>query len=107
MRICLVAFLSMLAAVTVAAQTPSAGVTGRVTGGSGAVVPGAFIKLTNLDTAISQQAVTNESGDFVIPYVNPGRYMLEAQAAGFRNHKHQDFTLVVDQVLRLDIQLEV
>ncbi len=107
MKIYPLAFVLMLAAVTVFGQTPSASVTGRVTDATGAVFPGATIKVTNLDTNISQQAVSNEAGDFVIPYLNPSRYTLEAQAPGFRTYKHEDFTLVVNQTLRLDIRLEV
>src|SRR5689334_20718563 len=93
MRICPLIFGSMLATLSVSAQTPSAGLTGRVTDTTGAVFPGAIIKVTNLDTDISQQTVSNETGDFVIPYLNPARYTLEAQAPGFRTYKHQDFTL--------------
>jgi hypothetical protein len=107
MKIYLLAFALLFAAVTVAAQTPSAGVTGRVTDATGAVIPGATIKVTNLDTNISQQAASNEAGDFVIPYLNPARYTLEAQAPGFRSYKQEAFTLVVSQTLRLDIRLEV
>src|SRR5262245_41908373 len=107
MRICPLALVSMLAAVTVSAQTPSAGLTGRVTDATGAVFPGAIIKVTNLDTRLSQQTISNEDGDFVIPYLNPARYMLEAQALGFRTYKHQDFTLAVNQMLRIDVRLEV
>src|SRR5215475_12338754 len=103
----LLALVLMLAAVTASAQTPSASVTGRVTDATGAVFPGAIIKVTNLDTDLSQQAISNEIGDFVIPYLNPSRYTLEAQAPGFRTYKHEDFTLVVNQTLRLDIRLEV
>jgi len=89
------------------AQTPSAGVVGRITDPSGAVVPGVAIKITNLDTNISQRGTSNESGDFNIPFLNPGRYVLEASATGFRTHKQAEFALVVDQLLRLDIKLEV
>src|SRR5262245_24843744 len=107
MRICPLALVSVLAAVTISAQTPSAGVTGRVTDATGAVFPGAIIKVKTLDTDLSQQAVSNETGDFVIPYLNPARYLLEAQAPGFRTYKHQDFTLAVNQMLRIDVRLEV
>src|SRR5215510_13620713 len=103
MRICPLVLVSMLAAVTVSAQTPSASVTGRVTDATGAVFPGAIVKVTNLDTNLSQQAISNEVGDFVIPYLNPARYMLEAQASGFRTYKHEDFTLAVNQMLRIDV----
>jgi len=107
MQIYTLVFALLLSAAAVSAQTPSAGVIGRVTDPTGAVVPGATIKVTNLDTNIGQQAVSNESGDFVIPYLNPARHALEAQAAGFRTYKHEAFTLVVNQTLRLDIRLEV
>lgn len=89
------------------AQTPSASVVGRVTDPTGAVIPGVSIKITNLDTNISQPGSSNEIGDFTIPYLNPGRYALEASAPGFRTYKHAEFTLAVDQVLRIDIPLEV
>ncbi|MGH9931049.1 MAG: carboxypeptidase-like regulatory domain-containing protein, partial [Pyrinomonadaceae bacterium] len=72
------AFALLLAATTVSAQTPSAGVTGRVTDAAGAVVPGATIRVTNVDTNLSQQTVANETGDFVLPYLNPATYALEA-----------------------------
>jgi len=101
----LVAFI--LVVVSVAAQTPSASVVGRVTDATGAVVPGVSIKVTNLDTNISQPGSSNEVGDFTIPYLTPGRYSLEAQSPGFRAYKRSEFTLAVDQVLRLDISLEV
>ncbi len=89
------------------AQTPSASVVGRVTDPTGAVIPGVSIKITNLDTNISQPGSSNEIGDFTIPYLNPGRYALEASAPGFRTYKRAEFTLAVDQVLRIDIPLEV
>src|ERR1044071_2334090 len=107
MRIYLLVFALLLATATVAAQTPSAGVTGCVMEATGALITGATIKVTNLDTNISQQTVSNEAGDFVIPYLNPARYALEAQATGFRTYKREAFTLVVNQTLRLDIRLEV
>ncbi|MEK7833105.1 MAG: carboxypeptidase-like regulatory domain-containing protein, partial [Acidobacteriota bacterium] len=61
MKIHGLAFALLLAAVAVSnpvfGQTPSAGVTGRVTDAVGAVVPGAVIRVTNLDTNISRQTV--------------------------------------------------
>jgi len=102
----LIAGLGVLAAM-LTAQTPSSSVVGRVTDPTGAVIPGVSIKVTNLDTNLSQQASSNEAGDFTIPYLRPGRYTLEAVAAGFRTYRHSEFTLVVDQALRLDLPLEL
>lgn len=97
----------LAAAAGLLGQTPSASVVGRVTDPSAAVVPGVSIKVTNLDTNISQQASSNQAGDFTVLYLNPGRYSLEAAAAGFRTYKHSEFILLVDQALRLDIPLEI
>ncbi len=107
MKIYALAFALLLIVAPVSAQTPSAGVTGRVTDANGAVVPGVTIKVTNLDTNLTRQTVTNESGDFVLPYLNPASHSLEAQAAGFRTYKRDNFTLAVNQMLRIDIRLEV
>ncbi len=102
----IIVVLCGLAAIC-AAQSPTARVTGRVTDPAGAVVPGVAVKITNLDTNISQPAASNAVGDYTVPYLNPGRYTLEATFAGFRAHKLAEFRLAVDQELRLDIRLEV
>src|SRR6266571_2712086 len=102
---CIIGLLAVAASLS--GQTPSASVVGRVTDPSAAVVPGVSIKVMNLDTNIGQQTSSNQAGDFTVPYLNPGRYLLEAVAAGFRAYKHAEFTLLVDQALRLDIALEI
>ena len=99
--------LLIAAGLGMSAQTPSASVVGRVTDATGAVIPGVAIKIMSLDTNIAQQGASNSVGDFTIPYLNPGRYMLEATATGFRTYKHTEFSLSLDQTLRLDISLEI
>lgn len=99
--------LAVLVPLTGEAQTPSATVVGRVTDPASAVVPGVTILLTNVDTNIVQRGVSNEIGDFTIPYLPPGRYMLEAKREGFRTHRRSDFVLAVDQTLRIGIALEI
>jgi hypothetical protein len=98
---------ALLAAGALWAQTPSASVVGRVTDATGAVVPGVAVKITNLDTNQTLTGVSNEVGDYTVPYLHPGRYTLEAQSQGFRAYKHAEFSLQVDQALRLDIALEI
>jgi hypothetical protein len=98
------ALLFGLAAIGLS-QNPSATVVGRITDPTGAVVPGVSVKVTNVDTNQLQQAKSNESGDFTIPYLNPGRYTLEAALAGFRTFRQAAFTLAIEQELRIDIAL--
>jgi outer membrane receptor protein involved in Fe transport len=103
----LLSALALALAFCAAAQTPSATVVGRATDPAGAVVPGVTIKVTNVDRNVSQSGLSNDSGDFTVPYLNPGRYTLEAKVNGFHGYRHSDFILALDQTLRIDIPLEV
>src|SRR2546426_9065648 len=107
MRFTLVALLFLIFAATAAGQTSSATVVGRVTDPSGAVIPGVNIKITNLDTNAARQSTSNGAGDYTVPYLTPGRYALEAAVEGFRSYKRTEFTLEVDQSLRIDIPMQV
>ncbi|MGH8247748.1 MAG: carboxypeptidase regulatory-like domain-containing protein, partial [Gammaproteobacteria bacterium] len=99
--------LFLLCAVTAAGQTPSASVVGRVTDPSGAVIPGVLVHITNRDTNGARQVSSNHAGEYTIPFLEPGRYALEATIAGFRAYKRPAFTLEVGQVLRIDIPMQV
>jgi outer membrane receptor protein involved in Fe transport len=107
MRLLSVLLTGLVLAAGAGAQTSAATVVGRVTDATGAVVPGVAIKVTNVATNIAQQGSSNEVGDFTIPYLNPGRYVLEALATGFHTYKHAEFELEVGQVLRIDIPLAI
>ncbi|MBY0507936.1 MAG: carboxypeptidase regulatory-like domain-containing protein [Bryobacteraceae bacterium] len=96
-----------LVAGTAWSQTASARVAGRITDGTGAVIPGVAVTITNLGTNQGQSVTSGESGDFTILYLTPGRYELEAKSEGFRTHKQAAFSLALDQGLRLDIRMEV
>jgi hypothetical protein len=98
---------AFLATVSAIAQTPTASVVGRVVDPSGAVVPGISVKISNVETNRSSQVTTNAVGDYTVPFLIPGRYVLEATGAGFRTYKHAEFTLQLDQELRIDIVPEV
>ncbi|MEZ5356453.1 MAG: TonB-dependent receptor [Bryobacteraceae bacterium] len=92
---------------TALGQTPSGTVVGRVTDPSGAVVPGVAVQITHIDTNVGQKSFSNEAGEFTLPYLQPGRYRIEAASDGFRTYRREEFTLAVEQVLRIDIPLEV
>src|SRR3954452_13980644 len=89
------------------AQTPTAQVTGRVTDASDAVVPGASVVLVNTETGLIGKAVSNDTGYYTVSLLPPGEYRLRVQKEGFRTVTRAAVTLVVDQVARLDFQLDV
>jgi len=56
------------------AQSTTADVVGTVTDPSGAVVPGAKVTITNLETQVKEVTKSNQTGDYVFNLVDPGRY---------------------------------
>lgn len=100
------AFLaSTLAAVTYAQST--AQITGAVTDASGAVIPGAAVTVTNEQTGIASETVSNHSGDYTVPFLQPGTYRLQAQKQGFRSFTRAGIQLQVAQGIKLDVRLEL
>lgn len=77
--------LMLLAALAfaLAAQTGAGRVQGTVKDSSDAVVPGAAVAMENLATGNRFQTQSNANGFFVFTSVQPGRYRLMAEAAGF------------------------
>src|SRR5207245_764899 len=62
----------------------TAQISGTVKDPSGAVLPGVDITVTQTDTGIARNAVTNETGSYVLPNLAVGPYKLEAALPGFR-----------------------
>jgi hypothetical protein len=89
------------------AQTPTAVVTGTVLDSSGAVVPGATVKVVNQDTNIVSAKQTNGAGLFTIINLLPGRYVLTVTKAGFKTVALPVFELEVNQTLNQSITMPV
>ena len=97
--------LAALFAGTLLAQT--AQFTGRITDPSQAVIPGAEVQVTNLDTGIVRAARANAEGYFTVPLLPPGKYSISTRANGFRPVSRSGMTLDEGQVQRFDITMEV
>src|ERR1700694_3717658 len=61
-------------------------VTGRVTDQQGAVLTGAQIMLTGVDTGAVHKAVTNDDGIYTLPNLPIGAYTFETAAPGFQTY---------------------
>ncbi len=79
-----IAFVLLLTNVLVAQQDPRGRIEGRVTDTSGAVVPNASVKASNLATGVASNGVTNQQGLYEIPFLNPGEYSLQVEISGFK-----------------------
>jgi len=87
-----------------------AGATGTILGtvmdNSGAVVANAKVTITNLATGITKNTTTSSSGDFTVPYLQPGTYKVEVEAPGFQKSVLQNIGLVVAQEARANVTLK-
>jgi len=82
-------------------------VTGRVTDPSSAVIPGASVTLTNVNTNAVRSVVTTEAGSYTFPSVAPGLYRMRTELAGFKAAASEPFEVQVQQVVRLDVTLQL
>jgi len=79
---------------------------GTVTDNSGAVVAGAGVDVTNLATSVTKHTESTSTGDFTIPYLQPGTYRVTVQAAGFQKSVVDNIGLVVGQQARADVVMK-
>src|SRR5258707_3710 len=86
---------------TALAQTELAGVYGRVTDPSGAVITDAEVEIKNVETSLSTTVKTNQDGLYTIPSLRPGHYLINVRKPGFKSVTVTELTLnVQDNVVR-------
>ena len=88
------------------AQTDTGRVTGTVADTTGAVIPGASVTLTNVDTGAAQSATSGADGNFNFSAVTRGNYKVAAVKDGFQTTQ-QSFTLQVSQVQTIEFHMAV
>src|SRR6266702_589040 len=88
------------------AQGAAGTILGQVSDISGAVIPGAKITITESDTNVSHTAITGPTGNYRVPYLNPGHYTVRVEATGFGGTLIQHINLQVDQTERADAVLK-
>src|SRR5271156_2860816 len=102
----LIAFLGLALLPTSFAQTFGE-ITGVVTDATGGVVVGATVTVTNTQTNATRTAVTNNVGNYSFPALQPGVYSIKTEMQGLQSEIRTGVELQVQQVARLDFQLNV
>ena len=99
--------LPLFLAMPLLPQSQTSTLSGTVRDPAGAVVPTAQVRIVNTETGEGYHGLSNDSGNFTIPLVKPGRYDLVAELAGFKQFSQSGIVLETGASARLDIQLEV
>lgn len=89
------------------AQVAFGSMVGNVTDPSGAGIAGASVKITLTQTNDSRTMETNETGGYTISTVIPGTYRVEISRTGFRTFVAEDILVNLNNVVRVDAQLQV
>jgi hypothetical protein len=89
------------------AQATTGEITGRVVDSTGNVVPGTTVTARNEGTGFTRVAVTNNTGDYLLTQLPPGRYTVTAELTGFKTAVMEGIELNVGSRLTLPMTLEV
>src|SRR2546427_301694 len=89
------------------AQLPTGTILGVVKDSSGAVIPGASVTITNIDTSLTRTGASTEDGSYRFPALPVGHYRLEVTKEGFSSLTRTGITLEVGQDARIELILEV
>jgi outer membrane receptor protein involved in Fe transport len=98
-------FALALAAPVFGQQAATATIEGVVTDPQNAIIPGAKVTVKNVDTGLTREITTDDSGIYRIAALPPGTYQISAGGKGFPENKYGAVTLTVGQKLNLDLAL--
>src|SRR5262249_29479573 len=88
-------------------QTATGRIVGTVSDPTGALIPGASITVTNVNTQITNDTITNEQGLYQAPLLPIGTYTVTANMPGFQKAVTKPEKLEINQSLRIDIKMVV
>jgi len=88
------------------AQSFQGGVRGTVKDVSG-VLPNAAVMLVNEQTGVTHQTMSNATGEYSFPAIDPGVYKVSAAMTGYRTFERGGVIVNTQQFVLLDLILQV
>jgi hypothetical protein len=87
------------------AQTVTGTLQGTVKDPNGAVVPGATVAISNVETGQERTLTTNEEGFYVATYLPVGTYHVTATGQGFGSVRREGVGVLLNQAVLADLTL--
>lgn len=88
-------------------QISTGSVLGTVKDPSGAVIPGATVVITNVNTQTTRTARTDQQGDYLFDLLQSGQYTVTVTAPGFKKSVVRAFVLNAGARTREDVSMAV
>jgi len=96
----------LLAAMVLPAQDTRGKIQGRVTDQSDAVIVGSTVTLSNDNTGVTANMVTNATGQYLFDFVIPGTYTVSMEMTGFRKFVQKNVLVQARADVTVDARLE-
>jgi hypothetical protein len=106
-KFCLASFAILTLSASMLAQSFLGSINGTVKDSTGAVVPDSNVTLTEVDTGVQQTTKSNAAGDYSLPDLKPGTYMVAVTKEGFKEVRSSNIVLTANQTARFDAVLQV
>ena len=90
-----------------AQEVAVAQVSGRVTDPSGAGIPGATVKMTEVDKQLAHETVSETNGNYQLPNLPVGAYIMEVDAKGFKTFRQTGIVLQVATNVTIPVLMQV
>ena len=87
-------------------QTFTGGLRGAVRDQQG-VIPGVTVTLTNQETNIARETISNSVGEYSFAAVQPGTYTVQAALPGYSTFQREGVTIGTQQFVTIDLLLEL
>jgi hypothetical protein len=89
------------------AQTLYGSLVGNVKDSTEAIVAGASVTLTNIETKQSREATTAETGGYAFATIPPGTYDIKVSRTGFTAYSQTGVVVAANNTVRIDVTLNV
>ena len=102
---CLLALFAFLLPSPARAQTATGTINGTITDPQGLAMVDVNVDVHNIDTGAVISFVSNATGSYVVPYLQPGNYEISASKSGFQTVITKGIVIHVGDVRTVDITL--
>src|SRR5690348_17914486 len=102
MRLTILVSFVAISSTGLFAQSDRGTITGTVSDPAGAVVANAAIRTRNIETGVTYDGASSDTGNFTVAQLPVGTYEVTVSVQGFKKYTRAGLQVGVAQILRVD-----